>query len=386
MAFKIHKLNEISPVVDEIFGDNYEVSDAEPHALMLRSHKLHDHEFSKQTLAVARCGAGVNNIPVERCSKEGIVVFNTPGANANAVKELVLCSLLLSSRKIVRAVEWANSLKGKGKEVAALVEKGKADFAGHELAGKKLGVVGLGAIGALVANAAEDLGMIVYGYDPFISVDAAWRLSGGILRIKDIDRIYRECDYITLHVPYVPSNHELLRKETLAKCKAGAAVINLARGELVSNADMLEAVASGHISRYVTDFPADELIGAENVICIPHLGASTPEAEENCAVAAANQLKDFLEDGNISNSVNFPQVSMPRISLIRITIIHLNIKEMINKITAAISGRGINIENFVNASRGEYAYTFVDIDHGDIPAIVSDIEKISGVIRIRVLR
>ena len=385
--YNILKLNEISPVADEVFDSNYQFSkNAAPDAIMLRSYKMHDYVLPSSLLAVARCGAGVNNIPIDKCSKEGIVVFNTPGANAHAVKELVLCSLLLASRKILPAVEWTKTLKGKGTEVMPLVEKGKGEFTGPEIAGKKLGVVGLGAIGALVANAAEDLGMTVYGYDPFISVDSAWRLSRSVIRIKDIERIFKDCDYITLHVPLVAATKELINKNTIAKMKNGAAIINLSRGELVNNEDLLTALKSGKISRYVTDFPEDVLIGEENVVCLPHLGASTPEAEDNCAVAAANQLRDYLENGNITNSVNFPQCNIPRTESCRITLVHLNIKEMINKITATISSRNINIEHFVNTSQGEYAYSIIDINSDLDKEIVEDIKKIEGIIRVRVIK
>ena len=332
---------------------------------------------------MARCGAGVNNIPIEACTKRGIVVFNTPGANANAVKELVLCALFLASRKVVPAVEWARSLKGRGAEVGPAVEKGKSAFVGPEILGKKLGVIGLGAIGAMVANAAYALGMEVYGYDPFISVEAAWSLSRNIRRIDDLNTLFADCDYITLHVPYLPATREMINAEALSKMKEGVAVINCARGELVNSADMLAAIRSGKVARYVTDFPQDELLGEENVVCIPHLGASTPEAEDNCAAMAARQLKDYLENGNIVNSVNFPACSMPRQSAARLTIVHLNVADMISRITRAISAHNVNIAHFLDKSQGEYAYSILELDDPLSAEALEGIRAIDGVISLR---
>ena len=387
MAYNILKLNEISPVIDEVLGQGYSVLPQQdsPDAVLLRSFKMHDYPLPDSLLAVARCGAGVNNIPIDKCTEKGIVVFNTPGANANAVKELVLCAMLLASRKILPAAEWAQSLKGKGADVPALVEKGKGSFAGRELLGKTLGVIGLGAIGAQVANAADSLGMTVYGYDPFISVDAAWRLSRSVVRIKEIERIFSECDYISLHVPLMPQTKEIINAAAIAQMKQDAAIINMSRGELVNNADILQAIESGKLSRYVTDFPAEELLGRENVICIPHLGASTPEAEDNCAFAAAAQLKDYLENGNIVNSVNFHSCTLPAWQGLRITVVHRNVKGMINLITAAVSSKNINIEHLVNTSQGDYAYCMLDINAGDSQQITKDIAAIPNVIRVRVL-
>lgn len=385
--YRILKLNEISKEADAVLTQDYQMAKEieSPDAIMLRSFNMHDYEIPDSVLAVARAGAGVNNIPIEKCAQKGVVVFNTPGANANAVKELVICALLLSGRKIIPAIEWTLGLKGKGAEVGPLVEKGKSQFVGSEIVGKKLGVIGLGAIGAQVANAAEHLGMEVIGYDPFISVEAAWSLSRKIKRSTDLNALFRECDFITLHIPYLPATKDTINAEAVSLMKDGVSIINCSRGELVNNDAVLEGIRSGKIARYVTDFPCDELIGQENVVCIPHLGASTPEAEDNCAVMAAQQLMDFVENGNIANSVNFPACSMPRNGRTRLTIIHRNIKDMINKITARISEKNINIDHFINKSKGDYAYTMIDLDD-EIPAsIVGELEQIDGVIRIRLI-
>lgn len=383
--YEILTLNAISPAAAAELDQNYRLTpeSASPDAILLRSFKLHDYPLPESLLAVARCGAGVNNIPIEACTKRGIVVFNTPGANANAVKELVLCALFLASRKVVPAVEWARSLKGRGAEVGPAVEKGKSAFVGPEILGKKLGVIGLGAIGAMVANAAYALGMEVYGYDPFISVEAAWSLSRNIRRIDDLNTLFADCDYITLHVPYLPATREMINAEALSKMKEGVAVVNCARGELVNSADMLAAIRSGKVARYVTDFPQDELLGEENVVCIPHLGASTPEAEDNCAAMAARQLKDYLENGNIVNSVNFPACSMPRQSAARLTIVHLNVAEMISRITRAISAHNVNIAHFLDKSQGEYAYSILELDDPLSAEALEGIRAIDGVISLR---
>lgn len=386
--YRILKLNEISKEADAVLTQDYLMAKEveQPDAVMLRSFNMHDYEIPDSVLAVARAGAGVNNIPIEKCAQKGIVVFNTPGANANAVKELVLCTLFLAGRKIIPAIEWTQSLKGKGAEVGPLVEKGKSRFVGSEIVGKKLGVIGLGAIGAQVANAAEHLGMEVIGYDPFISIEAAWSLSRKIKRSTDLNALFRECDFITLHIPYLPATKNTVNAEAVSLMKDGVAIINCSRGELVDNNAVLEGIRAGKISRYVTDFPCDELIGQENVVCIPHLGASTPEAEDNCAAMAARQLMDYIENGNITNSVNFPACSMPRNGRTRLTIIHRNIKDMINKITARISEKNINIDHFINKSKGEYAYTMVDLDDEIPSGIVGELEQIDGVIRIRLIR
>ena len=307
-------LNSISPVINDVFDSTYNVaSDVEkPIGIMLRSFKMQGYALDSETIAVARAGAGVNNIPVDEYAKEGVVVFNTPGANANAVKELVISALLLGSRKIVDAILWAKTLKGQGDEVGKLVEKGKSKFVGPEIEGKSIGIIGLGAIGTKVADAAIALGMKVYGYDPFLSVNSALKLSRHVVVVKDIDEIYKNCDYITLHIPYIAAqNKDFINAGNIRKMKDNVVIVNCARGELVNNADIIKAVESGKVARYIVDFPADELIDVENIICIPHLGASTPEAEDNCAVMAARQLIDYIENGNIVNSVNYPACSMP---------------------------------------------------------------------------
>lgn len=383
----ILKLNEISPVADEAFNSSYNLvkSSKAPVGILLRSFNMLQYELNKELLAIARAGAGVNNIPIDKCTRTGVVVFNTPGANANAVKELVICGMLIASRKILRAIDWTKSLKGKGAEVAPLVEKGKNSFVGAEIAGKKLGVIGLGAIGALVSNAAADLGMDVLGYDPFISVDSAWGLSRNVKRITDLNQLFAQSDYISVHVPYNANTKGLINSDTIAKMKNGVIIINCSRGELVDNASIISEVKSGKVARYVTDFPSDELIDVENIICIPHLGASTPEAEDNCAVAAARELADYIENGNICNSVNYPSCSMARSGVSRVTIIHLNIKDMINKITTIVSGSNHNISNFVNKSQGEYAYSILDIDDNADENLKNALENIDGVIKVRLI-
>lgn len=386
--FKILKLNEISPVASDIFHKNYTFSKdvTSPDAIMLRSYAMHEYKFENNLLAVARAGAGVNNIPIDKCTEKGVVVFNTPGANANAVKELVLCNLFLSSRKIVPAIEWVKTLKGKGAEVGKLTEKGKSQFVGGEIKGKKLGVIGLGAIGALVANAADELGMEVLGYDPFISVDAAWSLNRTVRKVTDLNQLFTESDYITMHVPLTDNTREIISTESIAKMKQGVAIINCSRGELVSNAAIVAGVGSGKIARYVTDFPSDELIGIDNIIVVPHLGASTPEAEDNCAVMAARELVDYLENGNIKNSVNYPAVSLPRSGEARLTVIHKNVQAMLTKITAAIGEANVNIENMMNKSKGDYAYSVFDLSQMPEKSLITKIEKIDGVLRTRVLK
>ena len=379
--YKIKTLNKISKVGLAVLTDRYAVSDdfADPDAILVRSAKMHDYVFNPELLCIARAGAGVNNIPCDRCAEEGIVVFNTPGANANSVKELVLCALLLASRDVVGGVEWVKGIAGTP-DVAAQVEKGKSAFVGPELLGKKLGVIGLGAIGARIANDAAHLGMKVYGYDPYLSVDAAWRLSSRVYHATDMDTIYANCDYITIHVPYMPATKHTINAEAIAKMKDGVRIINLARGELVDDEAMLAALASGKVARYVTDFPNDVTAGAKGVIAIPHLGASTPESEDNCAVMAANEIMDYLENGNISNSVNMPRAFLPPSGNPRISIIHKNIPEMLAKITTAVSGT--NIEHMVNAGRGDIAYTLLDL--AAIPdGLVGKLQAIDSVIRVR---
>ena len=382
---KVLKLNAISPAADEIFKD-CEYSDAvqDPDGILLRSFSMHDYPLGENLLAVARAGAGVNNIPVDRCTERGIVVFNTPGANANAVKELVLCELFLGGRKIVDGANWAQTLKGR-EDISKLVEKGKGKFVGQELAGKKLGVIGLGAIGAMVANAAIHLGMNVVGYDPFISVKSAWMIDRRVSFTAELAEIFRTCDFITVHVPLTPDTKGMFNKTTLAACKDGVVIVNNSRGDLVVSADMAEAVQSGKVSRYITDFPDDTLLGRENILCVPHLGASTPEAEDNCAYMAAGQLVDYLQNGNIANSVNYPAVAMPRSSVSRVCVHHKNIKEILSKILAIVSSQGINVANMQDQSKGEYAYLILDLDEAPSPASIDLIRSLPGVIRVRQL-
>ena len=363
------------------YGDEIE----NPVGAIVRSAALHDTEFPASMLAIARAGAGTNNIPIDRCSEEGIVVFNTPGANANAVKELVIAGLLLSSRRIVPAIEWAKGLKGNGDEVGKMVEKGKSAFAGPEISGKSLGIIGLGAIGVKVANAASHLGMKVYGYDPYLSVNAAWNLTHNAIHAMDIKEIFENCDYITIHVPLTPETKGLINADALEKCKDGVRILNFARGDLVDTADILAALENGKVAAYVTDFPNDELLCKDGVIAIPHLGASTPESEDNCAKMAAAQLIDYVENGNIVNSVNLPAISMPRSGKLRVCVIHKNIPNMLTQITQALAKDNINIENMLNKSKKEFAYTLLDITDGDSAKIEDEIKAIDGVIRVRVI-
>lgn len=382
---KILCLNKISPVGTKRFGEAYTFSPEmqEPEGILVRSAAMHDMELPEQLLAIARAGAGVNNIPVEKCTEKGIVVFNTPGANANAVKELVLCALLLTSRKIPAAMDWVKTLKGEGDAVGKLVEKGKSAFAGPEIKGKTLGVVGLGAIGILVANAAEALGMTVYGFDPFLSVEAAWRLSSSVKRSLSLDEIYQNCDYISLHLPATKDTKGMVNAETIGKMKDGVRLLNFARGELCDSAALAEALGSGKVAAYATDFPADCLIGLENVTALPHLGASTPESEDNCAEMAVDQLKDYLENGNIKNSVNLPTLTMPREpGTKRVCILHQNLPNTIAVFAAACGEAGINIENMQSKSRGEYAYTILDVS-GELPA--GTFSKLDHVVKVRVI-
>lgn len=385
--YKIKTYNKISKTGLAVFDDKYTVGDEVENAdgAIVRSASLHDTEFSKSLLAIARAGAGTNNIPIDRCTKEGIVVFNTPGANANAVKELVIAGMLIGSRRVVSAIEWAKTLKGQGDEVGKLVEKGKSAFAGPELKGKKLGVIGLGAIGVLVANAANHLGMKVYGYDPYLSVNSAWNLTHNAVHIYDIKEIFEQCDYITLHVPLTESTKNLINAEAIAKMKDGVRIMNFARGGLVNSADVKAALESGKIASYVTDFPSDDLLCTDGVIAIPHLGASTPESEDNCAQMAATELIDYIENGNITNSVNLPEITLPRSGKYRICIIHKNVPNMITAITGIVATNDINIENMLNKSRGDYAYTMLDVSDVDSEHIIAKLEEIDGVIKARVI-
>ena len=369
------------------FNEDYEYGETleNEDAILLRSASLHEYEFTKNVKAIARAGAGVNNIPVEKCSEKGIVVFNTPGANANAVKELVLCALFLSSCKIVESIEWVNTLKDY-ENVGKTAEKGKSNFVGPEIEGKKLGVIGLGAIGVLVANAANKLGMEVYGYDPFMSVNSAWALSKHVRQAKDMDEIFKTCDYITVHVPSTKDTKGMLNKEKFALMKDGARLLNFARGDLVVNEDLLEAVESGKLSKYITDFASQELIGKDNIIVLPHLGASTPESEDNCAKMAVQELKDFLENGNIKNSVNFPAVNQPRESKVRLCITNKNMPNILARISKLFADHNLNIENMVNRSRGDYAYTLIDTNDDVRQDIIERIEAAEGIINVRVIK
>ena len=385
--YNILKLNEISKVANKEFSDNYAlVKEAEnPDAIVLRSFNMHEYDIPSSVLCVGRAGAGVNNIPLDKCSEKGIVVFNTPGANANAVKELVVCGLLLAGRKIVEGIEWAASLKGKGAEVAKAVEKGKSAFVGCEIKGKTLGVVGLGAIGAMVANVAIKLGMNVLGYDPFISIDGAWNLDHHVIKETDINEIFKKSDFITLHVPLNDSTRSLVNKDTLALMKDGSAILNFARGELVDAAAVIDALESEKLSRYVTDFPTDEMLGVKNLIAIPHLGASTPEAEDNCAVMVARQMIDFIENGNITNSVNMPACKMPRQGKSRITVFHKNVKNVLSAITAVIGEEGINIANLMSQAKGEHAYLILDLDENLSNAALDKIKGMDSVVKVRTI-
>ena len=362
--FKIKTYNKISKSGLEVFDDKYTIGDEVENAdgAIVRSAALHDVEFPASLKAIARAGAGVNNIPIDRCSEQGIVVFNTPGA-----------------------IEWAKTLKGQGEEVGKLVEKGKGAFAGPELKGKKLGVIGLGAIGVLVANAANHLGMKVLGYDPYLSVNSAWNLTHNAIHIYDIKEIYEQCDYITVHVPLTDSTKNLINADVIAKMKDGVRILNFSRAALVNSADIKAALESGKVASYVTDFPTDELLCVDGVIAIPHLGASTPESEDNCAAMAAAELIDYIENGNIVNSVNLPEISMPRSGKHRVCVIHKNIPNMITAITGIVAGDGINIENMLNKSRGDYAYTMLDVADVNEDEIVTKIEAVDGVIKVRVI-
>ena len=386
--YRIQCLNQISPIGTDRFGAQYTFSKEmeQPDGILVRSASLHEMQFPPSLLAIARAGAGVNNIPVDACTEQGIVVFNTPGANANAVKELVLCALLLSSRKIPAAMDWVKTLKGSGTEVGKLVEKGKGAFAGPELFGKTLGVVGLGAIGILVANAAEHLGMTVYGFDPFLSVESAWRLSSRVKKAVSFEEICQNCDYITLHLPATNETKGMINAESIAKMKDGVRLMNFARGELADPVAVLDALQNGKLLSYATDFPHDSLIGVDGVVALPHLGASTPESEDNCAVMAVDQLKDFFEEGNIKNSVNFPAVSMPREpGTARICLMHKNIPNTIATFAAVCGRLGINIENMQSKSKGEYAYTILDVS-GDLPEHAeASLLEVEAVIRARIL-
>ena len=387
--FKIQTLNKISPSgMRQLGADKYTYGDdvENPDGIVLRSFSMHDMELPKSLLAVARAGAGTNNIPIDKCTEQGIVVFNTPGANANAVKELVIAALLLSSRKIVSGIEWAKTLKGNGDEVTKMVEKGKSAFVGPEIQGKTLGVIGLGAIGVMVANAANHLGMHVIGYDPYISIDAAWGLSHNVKKAQNLNEIFEESDYITLHVPFNSETKHMINSESIAMMQKGVRVLNFSRAALVNSEDMLAALDNGEVSCYITDFPTDDVLGHEKVVAIPHLGASTPESEENCAVMAAQELKEYLENGNIINSVNFPCVDLPRSTKGRVAIGHKNVPNMLSQISAAFANGSVNIMNMVNKSRKDLAYTIIEVEDTVKDSVVDAIKAIEGTIFVRVLK
>lgn len=384
--YNIKLLNKISNVglkkydtSKYVYGDDVQ----NPDAVMVRSASMHDMQMPESLLAIARAGAGTNNIPVSDCADKGIVVFNTPGANANAVKELVILGLLLSSRKVTKAVDWCKTIKGEGDNVGKTVEKGKSAFAGPEIKGKTLGVIGLGAIGRLVAEAAVDLGMSVIGYDPYLPENA--ELKPGITVNNNLDEIFPVADYITVHVPLTPDTKHMINAESIAKMKNTVRIMNFARGDLADSDSVINALDEGEMACYVTDFPDAKLIGVDGVIAIPHLGASTPESEENCAEMAAQELIDYLEDGNIKNSVNMPNVFMHRTGKVRVTVIHKNQPNMIATITDTISKDGVNIASFEDKNRGEIAYSIIDCDNDVSDRIANDINAIEGVIRVRVI-
>ena len=385
--YNIQTLNKISAIGTDIFDKTkYAISDApeNPDAIMVRSAKMHDMTFGSNLLAIARAGAGVNNIPVERCAEEGICVFNTPGANSNAVKELAICALLLASRKITEAAAWAASLKGT-EDAPKTVEGGKSKFAGPEIMGKTLGIIGLGAIGGKIANAAVALGMNVIGFDPYLSVNAALHLDPSVKVVTEINDIYKNSDYISIHVPYTPDTKNTIDSEQIAMMKDGVRLINLARGELINSEAVIKAIADGKVAKYVTDFADDIVLGEENVIVLPHLGASTPESEDNCAIMAANELIDYIENGNIKNSVNLPNASMNAVGT-KVCVIHKNVPALIAAMTSEVGNTGLNIENMVNASKKDFAYTMMDVI-GDVnDSIVNAITAIDGVIKVRVIK
>jgi len=381
----IKLVNKIAKIGTDVFdADKYVVSDSveNPDGIMVRSAALHDMQFPASLAAIARAGAGVNNIPVDRCTSEGIVVFNTPGANANGVKELAICALVLAARDVVGGINWAQTLEGK-EGVAKLVEAGKSAYAGTELLGKKLGVIGLGAIGGMVANAANALGMTVMGYDPYITAAAAWSLAPSIKQASGYDEIFKTCDYITLHVPATPTTKNMICEKSLSMMKKGVRIINLARADLVNADDIKAAIGSGKVAKYVTDFPTEATVGVKGIVNIPHLGASTMESEDHCAIMAAKQLKEYLENGNIKNSVNFPTVTLPHTAKHRVCVMHKNVPNMLSQITAAFSAEGVNIENLASGSKGDVAYTIVETDSEVNDKIVKTVMGIDGTFGVR---
>ena len=385
---KVKTINNISPLGTQIliergFAVGPDIND--PDGILVRSANLLEMEPEKNLLCIGRCGAGYNNIPVERCSEKGIVVFNSPGANAEAVKELVLCELVLASRDVLGSIDWVKSIADRGEEIPALVEKGKSSFAGPELKGKTLGVVGLGATGALVSNAALELGMKVYGYDPYLSVDAAWRLSREVIHADELNELLPRCDYISINVPYTTDTRHMFNADTFAKMKPGVRITNESRDEVVDDDAMIDAIDCGRVARYVTDFPNEKLINMPNVICLPHLGACTPESEEKCAIMAAEELYDYMKNGNIRNSVNMPTASMDRTGKCRLCIIHRNVPKMLTNFLNLIGNMDINVDNMINKSRGEFAYTILDLGTTLGPREIDRIERMDSVLRVRVL-
>mgnify|MGYP001295970444 CR=1 FL=1 len=386
--YRIQTMNKISPVgLNRFPSELYEVSDTvqDPQGILVRSAKLLDMEFNPGLLAIARAGVGVNNIPLERCAEAGIPVFSTPGANANAVKELVICAMLIGSRDIPGAIRWVREQAASGVEVSTVVEKCKSAFVGPELYKKTIGIIGLGAIGSIVANAATSLGMDVYGYDPFLSVDTALRLDRHVHVVKDINDLYKRADYITMHIHYTEKTAHMINADAIAAMKRGVRVINLARGEIVDDEAMLAALDTGKVAAYVTDFPNNRLLTAPHVIAMPHLGASTPESEQNCAAMAAQELRDYLVNGNITNSVNMPSVSQEWCGIARVCIIHKNVPAMLTKIMTTLSDDNINVENMTNKSKKDYAYTIVDVNTRISDQVADELRAIEGVIRVRVL-
>lgn len=381
--YNILKLNEISPLINNILTNNYNLTNEcdTPDGIILRSFKMHDYAIPSSLLAVARAGAGVNNIPLDKMTDNGVVVFNTPGANANAVKELVLTDMLISNRKIIDAIDWTNKLDANS-DVAALVEKGKKAFIGPELTGKTLGVVGLGAIGRMVANACVDLGMSIIGYDPYLSEEASKALNANVKITTDLNEIFKNSDYITVHVPLTDTTRYMVNKDSIAIMKDGVRIINCARGELVNNADIIYACESGKVAKYVTDFPCGELLNKKNIFCVPHLGASTPEAEDNCAVMAANELKDYIENGNIINSVNFPRLAVAKTTKCRLTILYKNNENMVSEVTKLVSE---NIANISTATRGNVGYIILDLKKAAPDKTLDSIQKLDGILKVRVI-
>ncbi|MFC4024382.1 phosphoglycerate dehydrogenase [Oceanobacillus longus] len=388
----IKTLNNIADTGLNVFNNGDYAIDNEsenPDAIVVRSFNMHSMEFDPNLKAIARAGAGVNNIPVDKCTEDGIVVFNTPGANANAVKEIVLTTLMASSRNLFAGIEWAKTLQGKGDEVPSLVEAGKKQFVGNEIKGKKLGVIGLGAIGALVANDALDLDMDVIGFDPFISINTAWELSRNVERAMTMEQLFAEADYITVHVPLTEDTSEMFNEKAFNLMKPGVHILNFSRGGLANENDMAEALESGKVGKYITDFPNENILNMKNAVPVPHLGASTRESEENCAIMATRQVKEYLETGNIKNAVNFPNASIPYTGKSRVTAFHRNVPNMVGQISSAFSNNNLNIADMINRSRGDYAYTMIDIDNevnGDvIPGLEEEIKQIEGMITIRVI-